>query len=316
VTWEADSIRRRLRVISDNDYCGDPDGLVQLAHHYLSPSVDLRCVIGSQLSEAYQGPNPTGPDDSVAAAQRIAELAGRLDVPIVAASSDGLTSSLEPKPSAASDAIIAEAMRDDTDVPLYVTCGGGLTSLASAWLTEPRIASRVTVVWIGGREHPGLAEPAPGDLNVEYNTSIDLVASQVVFNDSDLAIWQVPRDAYKRVLASRAEMLVRMRSQGALGAHLYDELGRGVGMIEGFGLSMGEAYVLGDSPLVLLTALLGGYDARPTSSRWVDVPRPRLLESGAYEHRNDGPPLRVFTQLDTRLLLEDLYAKLALHAAT
>src|SRR5262249_48946929 len=143
-------------VISDNDYCGDPDGLVQLAHHYLSPSVDLRCVIGSQLSEHYHGPNASGPADSVAAAQQIAELTGRLDVPIVAA------------PSAASAAIVAEAMRDDTDRPLYVTCGGGLTSLAAAWLAEPRIAERMTVVWIGGREHPGVAEPAPGDLGIEY----------------------------------------------------------------------------------------------------------------------------------------------------
>ena len=302
--WEADSIRPRVRVISDNDYCGDPDGLVQLAHHYLSPSVDLRCVIGSQLSEAYQGPNPSRLEDSVAAARRIAELTRRDDVPIIAATS------------VASDAIVEEAMRDDTDVPLYITCGGGLTSLASAWTKEPRIASRVTVVWIGGREHPGLAEPAPGDLGIEYNTSIDLEAAQIVFNDSDLAIWQVPRDAYKQVLASRAEMLVRMRSQGALGAHLYDEVGRGVEMIEGFGVSMGEAYVLGDSPLVLLTALLGGYDPRPTSSRWVERPRPRLLDSGAYGEPADGAPLlRIFTQLDTRVLLEDLYAKLALHAA-
>jgi hypothetical protein len=307
-------------VTSDNDYCGDPDGIVQLAHHYLSPSVDLRCVIGSQLSEAYQGPNPSGPDESVAAAQRIAELTGREDVPIVAATNGGLTSRSEPAPSAASDAIVAEAMRDDTEAPLYVTCGGG-SRVASAWLTEPRIAARMTVVWIGGREHDGPAEPAPGDLSIEYNTSIDLLAAQVVFNDSDLSIWQVPRDAYKQVLASRAEMLVRMRSQGALGAHLYDDVGRGVAMIEGYGVSMGEAYVLGDSPLVLLTALLGGYDPRPTSSRWVDLPRPRILDSGAYESRDasserDVPTLRVFTQFDTRLLLEDLYAKLALHAAS
>jgi purine nucleosidase len=33
----------RMRVVSDNDYSGDPDGLVQLAHHALSTSVDLRC---------------------------------------------------------------------------------------------------------------------------------------------------------------------------------------------------------------------------------------------------------------------------------
>src|SRR6187551_1758976 len=123
MVWSTEGTRPRVRVVTDNDYCGDPDGLVQLAHHYLSPSVDLRCVIGSQLSEHYQGPNPTGPEDSVAAAQRIAELTGREDVPIVAGTSDGMSAPSEPRPSAASDAIVAEAMRDDTDVPLYVMCG-------------------------------------------------------------------------------------------------------------------------------------------------------------------------------------------------
>jgi len=44
-------------------------------------------------------------------------------------------------------------------------------------------------------------------------------------------------------------------------------------------------------------------------------PRPRFTDSGDYEAAADGHPLRIFTQLDTRLLLEDLYAKLALHAA-
>jgi hypothetical protein len=49
-------------------------------------------------------------------------------------------------------------------------------------------------------------------VSVEYNTSIDLTAAQVVFNDSDLAVWQVPGRA-KQVLASRGAG-VRMRSQG------------------------------------------------------------------------------------------------------
>lgn len=32
----------RMRVVIDNDYSGDPDGLLQLLHHALSPSVDIR----------------------------------------------------------------------------------------------------------------------------------------------------------------------------------------------------------------------------------------------------------------------------------
>jgi inosine-uridine nucleoside N-ribohydrolase len=317
MTWSAEAMRRRVRVISDNDYCGDPDGLVQLAHHYLSPSVDLRCVIGSRIADYDTAAGVTAADESVAAARRVAELCGRDDVPILAGSNDALIAATEPRPSAAADAIIAEAMRDDAEFPLFVCCGGGLTNIASAWLMEPRIAERLTLVWIGGREHEDLAEAPPNSLSPEYNTRIDIVAAQVVFNDSHLAFWQVPRDAYAQVLASRAELLVRMRTQGPLGAHLYDELGRMVDLMEEFGLPMGEAYVLGDNPLVLLTALLSAFtDPRPSSSRWVVRPRPRLLDTGDYGDPVAGaPPLRIFTDLDTRLLLEDLYAKLALHAA-
>jgi hypothetical protein len=302
-----------MRVISDNDYCGDPDGLVQLAHHLLCPTVDIRCVIGSPA--ASYGPPPFSADASVGAALQVAELAGRRDISVMAASNEQLASRGEPRASAAADAIVAEAMRDDTDVPLFVVCGGGLTSVASAWLAEPRIAERLTLVWIGGREHEDLAPTPPGELFVEYNTSIDLLAAQVVFNDSELAVWQVPRDAYKQVVASRSELYLRMRRHGALGQHLYDSLGAGVEAMVTFGLPPAEAYVLGDSPLVLLTALWPLFNAGPSSCRWVERARPRITDTGAYDPNADGPTLRVFTKLDSHLVLEDLYAKLELHAA-
>ena len=43
-------------------------------------------------------------------------------------------------------------------------------------------------------------------------------------------------------------------------------------------------------------------------------PRPRIIDSGGYAANPAGPPLRIFTRLDARLVLEDLYAKLELHA--
>src|SRR5690242_21943509 len=42
-------IRPRSRVILDNDYAGDPDGLFQTAHHLLSPTTEVRAIIGSHL---------------------------------------------------------------------------------------------------------------------------------------------------------------------------------------------------------------------------------------------------------------------------
>ncbi len=103
----------------------------------------------------------------------------------------------------ATTAIIDEAMRDDADLPLFVTCGAGLTEVASAWLLEPRIGARLVLVWIGGNEHTDLAKPPPDTSGLEYNLNIDPLAAEVVFNDSDIPIWQVPRNMYRDVLASR-----------------------------------------------------------------------------------------------------------------
>lgn len=309
------SITPRARVICDNDYCGDPDGLVQLAHHLLSPSVELRGVIGSQLPD-YDSTCEAGRqvDGSLEQAARVLALTGRDDVPLFAGSEVGLPSSTAPAACAGAEAIVAEAMRDDTDLPLFVACGGSLTAIASAWLLEPRISERVTLVWIGGNEHEGVtAIPAPYS-GVEYNASTDLTAVQAVFGDSDLDIWQVPRDAYRQVLASHSELLVRMRPQGELGRHLFDEVVHFHDRYAQLGFPMGETYILGDSPLVLLTALGGSFDPSPSSSVSVLCPRQHVDDAGNYADLASGPPVRVFTRLDVRVLLEDLYAKLTLLA--
>lgn len=313
----APDITRRLRVISDNDYAGDPDGLVQLAHLLLSPSVDVRCVIGS--AQDANGPRSCEAlvTDAVAKATEVRELCHRHDVPIVRGCDGRLVDVHTPIPSPAVDAIIAEALRDDVDTPLYITVGGGLTALASALLIEPQVAERVTLVWIGGSEHAGIATPPPGTSSLEYNTEIDLCAAQVVFNHSRIPIWQVPRDAYRLVTVSRAELLHRLRPHGPLGEYLWNANEEFRSLLERYGLHMGETWVFGDSPLVLLTALQTNFHPAPASSHWVEVPRVSIRDDGSYgapDAASSGTPLRVFDRLDTRLLLDDLYAKLELHA--
>lgn len=45
------SVAKRIRIIVDNDFGGDPDGLFQLAHFVLGPSVALPLVIGTQYRD-------------------------------------------------------------------------------------------------------------------------------------------------------------------------------------------------------------------------------------------------------------------------
>ena len=295
----------RIRVISDNDYSGDPDGLWQLAHLLLSPDADVRLVIGSHL-RADDPFDPSGRSAGNAArkAREIAARCGRDDVPIVAGSETAL-----PAESEATAAIVAEAMRDDPR-PLYVTCGGGLTEIAAAWLAEPRIAGRLTVVWIGGEEYPGGLVP-PGAMPVEYNTLIDPGAARVVFNDSDLPLWQVPRDAYRQALVSMRELEHRVRPLGELGVLLVDSLEAVRTTMRGYGLDPGGTYILGDNPLVLLTALQSGFEPDPSSSQSFRRPRPRVRDDGTFDFDGAGAEVRVFTRLDVPLMMGDLVAQLA-----
>ena len=298
----------RYRVIIDNDFGGDPDGLFQLAHELLSPSVVVSGIIGSHNYPGGFYGDPGTAEFATKTAGRLLSVMGLAGkIPLIQGSEGRLTSLTKPNPSEAAKFIVHEAMRDDSRLPLYVLCGAGLTDIASAYLLEPRIAQRLVVVWIGGPEYPGLDQPPPGKPHVEYNLGIDVIAARVVFNTSTIPIWQVPRDSYRQCLVSLSELEARIGG-GKLGDFLLGRLARLELRAKG---RLGEAYVLGDSPLVLLTALQSPWEADPSSSRYAIMKAPTISESGWYKTNPSGRPIRVYTALDTRLLFEDLFAKIA-----
>ncbi len=305
----------RMRVIVDNDFSGDPDGLFQLAHLLLSPSLDVRAIIGSHLKvgDGFD-PTPTQADNAARQATAllgVLGLAGR--VPVLAGSNTGMVNDSTPVKSAGVSFIIKEALRTDTQLPLYVLCGAGLTEIASAALTDPRIAQRLTLIWIGGPEYEGLALPPPGGTPLEYNLGIDVAAGRAVFNRTRLPLWQVPRDAYRQVLLPYSVLLTRVKPQGQTGRYLAATLERLMARLPQYHLNVGETYVLGDSPLVLLTALQSSFEPDPSSSNYVLRPAPRLTAAGTYAANPAGRPIRVYHRLDTALLLSDFFAKLELH---
>src|SRR5688572_10660825 len=265
----------RARVIVDNDFAGDPDGLFQLAHHVLCTSVAVVQVIASRLPEAMVSPDRDEVAEGVAAADEVLTLAGSA-LRTVPGARTALNPQVDSPPSAATESIVREAMRADTDLPLFYAAGGALTELATAYLAEPRIAERLTLVWIGGHGYDSTAE-AP-----EFNTGTDLVAAQVVFR-SPIPIWQVPEPTYAQCLVSWAELHRDIAPLGPLGSYLVDRWRTFTDRVERmFGASLGECAVLGDSPLVLLTALQGTFRAEPSSSPSTLVPRRPIEDGGAY----------------------------------
>ncbi len=307
------TVAPRMRVIVDNDFSGDPDGLFQLAHLLLSPSVEIRAIIGSHLN-ANDGfdPSKTQADNAARKARELMQIINvAKDIPILAGSNTAMVNDSTPVKNEAVSLIIREALRTDTKLPLYVVCGAGLTEIGSAVLTNPQIADKLTLIWIGGPEYAELATPPPGYSEVEYNLNIDQAAARVVFNRSTLALWQVPRNVYRQCLLSYAQLLTKVKPRGKTGAYLSEALETLMGRIQRF-INIGETYILGDSPLVLLTALQSSFEPDPSSSHYVVRQAPRINQTGVYTPNHQGRPIRVYTHLDTHLMLADFFAKLEL----
>jgi purine nucleosidase len=274
----------------------------------LCTSVGVVQVIATRLPDAMVSPDRDVVAEGVEAADQVLRLSGST-LRAVGGSRAALRPGAAPSPSAATASIIREAMREDSEAPLFYAAGGGLTELATAYLIEPRIAERVTLVWIGGH---GYESPVS---EVEFNTSTDLFAAQVVFA-SAIPIWQVPEPTYGQCLVSWAELYRDIAGLGPLGSYLVDRWRTFTARIEDMlGVSLGECAVLGDSPLVLLTALRGTFRAEPSSSPSTLVTRRPIEHDGGYGAAiTELPSVRVFTGIDMRLMYGDLIAKLTAHA--
>ncbi|MFI1029946.1 nucleoside hydrolase [Streptomyces sp. NPDC020951] len=312
----------RSRVIISNDLAGDPDGLFSTVHALLSPSTEVRGIIGTFADGRAPYDPANGGDGSAQAAElgrTIVRLMGlQRTVPVFKGADSKLTDPTRPVRSPGAEAIVAEAMRTDTALPLYVTVGAALTEVASALLIEPAVADRMTVIWIGGG-------PYPSGSTGETNFNEDPIAAQVVFNNSSVPLWQVPSDAYGVCMVSDAELEVDVAPYGDIGPWLYAKLqtARETLWANGRGVNTGETWSLGDSPLVLLTALTswGPSTNRPFlyqrtgSSPYDTVYAPFINSDGTYTARSEGRKIRVYKDVDTRTLFSDFFAKMRAHHA-
>ena len=286
---------KQVRVITDTDFFNEADDPFAVAQALLSPKFDNIALVAAhcgrgaeQMEESYRGLQ-----DMVAA------MALDEQATILHGAPHALPNQTTPVVSKGAECIVREAMKDD-DRPLFVLLLGPLTDLASALLMEPRIAGRVTAIWIGGG-----AYPAGGP---EFNLGNDIAAVNVVFG-STMAVWQVPKNVYEMMPVSLAELDCKVRPQGTLGRWLFDQLDA-YNQSDSAAASTfrtGETWVLGDNPApgLLLYEHRFAFD-------W--VPAPYITADQTYAAVGRNRPIRVYRNIDSRLILDDLYAKLALYA--
>lgn len=309
----------RVKVLVDNDLCGDGDGLFHLVHQLLCTSSDVRGVVGAHVgarSQAWgQAPGEAAARNnaeiSVNRACEILELVGKAGAVTVKPGAPGpMTDAKTPIDSEGARLIIEEAHKCSPEQPLYLLFGGPLTDIASAWLLDPSISQNVVLLWIGGQEYP-FGHPFPPehfkDANlVEYNLRLDVCAAQTIFNDSDLTLWQIPRDVYRQALYSIAEIEDKIAPLGKIGEYLSGKLG--------FFARMADTYVLGDSPLLLISTLTTTFEPGAAGCFYETTSAPAITAEGLYDFTRPGRDIIVYKTIDTRLLFADMESRFRLQA--
>lgn len=170
--------------------------------------------------------------------------------------------------------------------------------MASALLLAPDIArTDTTVIWIGG---PPYGDREYSGTWPEFNLRNDIHAANVVFG-SGIALWQVPSNIYRLMSVSYAELRRRVEPHGAIGAHLAQGV---VDFNTAHHRVATESRSLGDSPAIALMI-------DPWCAVFRRQPPVRFTADGHYEPSEVGGDILVVEQVDTRFLMEDMFAKLA-----
>lgn len=287
--------QKQVRVITDTDAKNEADDQFCIVQTLLSPKLDNVGMIAAHYGITRHA------DAMERSYRELETIFDKMGFPTQEMLFHGartpLPSTSEPVDSEGARLIIREAMKDDPR-PLFVTFLGPLTDMASALLLEPRIANRLTVIWIGGGPYP--------NGGIEFNQDNDINAVNVVFR-STVPVWQVPKNVYEMMSVSLAELEYRVRPCGSIGEYLCDQLDAHAHEPGPASSSFrtGETWVLGDSPAVGLIL----YEHR-FEFDWVQAPN--VLHDGAYVPDVRNRPIRVYRRVDSRLILEDFYAKLAL----
>lgn len=286
-----------LPLIIYTDAKNEADDQYAIMHFLLSPSIDVKGIVAAHFEQkiTYTGGSMQKSYDEILKILKLAEID---DVTVLRGCEEPLKDKAMALESEGVRFIIEEA-RKIKDCKLYIAVLGAMTDVASAINLAPDIVDRLIVIWNGGGPYP---EGRP-----EFNVMQDPCAVRKVL-ESNVEVWQIHQDVYNVFEVTLAELARRVRPCGAIGRYLYAHL-----LEENekefdpkFLLRTGENWTLGDNSTVavlLMNRFRGNWEMRKA---------PMLKKDLTYENNPDGKLIRVYKELDVRMVLEDLFYKLEL----
>lgn len=312
---------KKVRVIIDTDTYAEGDDQFAIVHALLTPKFEVLGIVAEHFGKRFDNTM----EKSYEEIKRLLTKMGREEVPVyrgelaalgeIAIGEDGSISGKDgsiPNPSEGVQFIIEQAKKED-DRPLFVLNMGAITNLAKAIQVAPEIQELLTAIWIGGGPYDGAI--------MDFNCGNDVKAANVVLG-SKVELWQIPMSAYTMMEVSFFELYDRVFPYGEVGRYLVDNLLRVSDVecamtFEGWPMfdkaskaektmiiRSGEGWSLGDSPAV--GVLITG------QNKHQEKLRARYIEAdGSYgAYVSEDRMIRVYHSVDSRVILEDFYAKL------
>lgn len=294
--------QKKIRMIIYTDCKNEADDQFALVHHLMTPKFLVKGIVGSHFNRNPQefGDGKTA-QASMEEVHRILRLMDADDMyPVYCGSEYPLPDETTPQASDGTRFIIEEAMREDSH-PLFIACQGAVTDLASAILMEPRICGRMTAIWIGGGTYP--------QGGAEFNLAQDIAAANVIMQ-SQMPVWQVPINVYKQMAVSLAELQWKVRPCGEVGQYLFEQMVTYNNKCANVShWPHGEIWGLGDSPTISVLM-----EESERTDDYDVIPAPNIrYEDMTYTYGKMNRKIRVYKRVDSRMTLEDFYAKLRIN---
>ena len=127
---------------------------------------------------------------------------------------------------------------------------------------------------------------------------------------SEMPIWQIPSDVYRQMSVSLSELQLNVEPCGAIGKYLFEqmlEVNEDAADIPYW--PNGETWGLGDSPTI------GVFLEDPNNPElFEELSAPTIsYEDMSYSFDQPGRKIRVYHKINSRLILDDMFAKLKIN---
>jgi inosine-uridine nucleoside N-ribohydrolase len=277
---------KKIRVIVDTDAACEADDPFAIVHALLSPKLIVKGIVAEHFGE----------DGSVERSYaEIETILEAMDMKVPVFMGQKAAMDRDEEVSEAVRFIIEEAKKAD-DKPLFILCQGAITNVAVALKTCPEIADKFTVIWIG--THGEAPRKAPFR---EFNAGNDIAAANFVLQSS-VPLWLVPSLVYTTINIGIAEIQRRIKPCGKIGQHLFRNL-VDYNISKFAGWTQGESWSLGDSPAIAIAI-------NPGCGHYKEAKAPHIAPDTSSEVLENAREIRIYTDVDSRYILEDLISKL------